>query len=241
MDNKRTLLLIDDDADIIGLLHSVFRERYQLLDAESGKEALEYWQNRPSQAIDLIILDLMLPDIEGEQLIRLFRKDSKIPIIVLTAKGSTATLVEVLDMGADDCIFKPFKSEEIKARVRTQLRRIYEDHKPEGELLRVDDLILDSERHEVRVGERMLHLPLKEFDLLHFLMTEAGRVVTKEELYMEVWGGIYLTDDNTISVHISRLRNKLREFLAEDPIETIWGVGFRFKYKPEIISRDEEG
>lgn len=233
-------MLVDDDRDIIGLLQSIFSEKYNLLTAENGKEALAHWQQRHEQPIDLIVLDLMLPDMDGERLIRFIRREADTPIIVLTAKGGTGTLVNVLDIGADDCIFKPFKAEEITARVRTQLRRLGDDKKMRGEILRAGDLSVDTDRHEVKIGRHMLHLPLKEFDLLHFLMLEACRVVTKEELYVEVWGGIFLTDDNTINVHISRLRNKLREYLPEDPIETIWGVGFRFKIKPTIEYREEE-
>lgn len=234
MINKRTLLLVDDDKDIIGLLQSIFADKYTLLTASNGREALACWHKRAETPIDLIILDLMLPDFSGEALIRSIRRDGETPIIVLTAKGGTGTLVNVLDTGADDCIFKPFKAEEITARVRTQLRRLGDDRRPKGEIIRAGNLSVDTDRHEVRAGDHSLHLPLKEFDLLHFLMLESGRVVTKEELYVEVWGGIFLTDDNTINVHISRLRNKLREHMEEDPIETIWGVGFRFKLKPSI-------
>ncbi len=234
VNEKRSLLLVDDDRDIIGLLKSIFQGKYRLLCAQNGKEALRHWQQRRERPIDLIILDLMLPDTDGEKLIRFIRREAQTPIIVLTAKGGTKTLVNVLDMGADDCIFKPFKAEEITARVRTQLRRLGGQQNFRSEILTAGDLVLDTERHEVKIKDHPLHLPLKEFDLLHFLMQEAGRVITKEELYSEVWGGVFLTDDNTINVHISRLRNKLRDYIDEDPIETIWGVGFRFTKKAEV-------
>lgn len=230
------MLLVDDDKDIIGLLRSIFAGSYRLLSAGSGRETMACWARRNEEPIDLIILDLMLPDMDGEDIIKRIRRDADTPIIVLTAKGGTTTLVNVLDMGADDCVFKPFKAEEIKARVRAQLRRPSDERraKDREEILSCGQLRVDAERHVVTANGTPIHLPLKEFDLLHFLMMEAGRVVTKEELYEAVWGDIYLTDDNTINVHISRLRNKLREFLPEDPIETIWGVGFRFKKKPKF-------
>ncbi|NCC83903.1 MAG: response regulator transcription factor [Clostridia bacterium] len=229
MSDQKTVLIVDDDKDINSLLREILQSSYGVLQAFNGVDALRLWQQRDQKPVDLFLLDLMLPDINGEELLKKIRQNSNVPIIVLTAKGDTHTLVDVLDLGADDYVSKPFKSEELLARVRAHLRRPIANHNTQGEVLCSGDLKVDTGSYEAYFGESKIHLPSKEFELLHYLMSEAGRVVTKEELYVRVWGNMFLTDDNTINVHISRLRNKLREHLEEDPIETIWGVGFRFR------------
>lgn len=229
MTDKKRILIVDDDPEINSLLKELLQDDYQCLQAFSGIDALTYWSERAKRPIDLIILDLMLPDTSGEELLRIFRGSSNVAVIVLTAKGDTHTLVDVLDLGANDYIAKPFQTAELTARIRTQLRRLLNDEQVASEVLVSGDLQIDTQTHELQIDGEKLYLPLKEFDLLTYLVREQNKVVTKEELYTAVWGTMYLTDDNTINVHISRLRNKLREYLTNDPIETIWGVGFRFR------------
>ncbi len=229
MAETKRILIVDDDPEINSLLKELLQADYTCVQAYSGIDALKHWSERARRPIDLILLDLMLPDTSGEELLKIFRAASNVPIIVLTAKGDTHTLVDVLDLGANDYIAKPFKTAELQARIRTQLRRLLNEDQVASEVLVSGDLEIDSATHELLIAGSKVYLPLKEFDLLYYLMQEQNKVVTKEELYNAVWGTMYLTDDNTINVHISRLRNKLREFLPEDPIETIWGVGFRFR------------
>lgn len=190
-----TVLIVEDDLDINNLLRD--------------------------NTANLVLLDLMLPDVSGESLISLIKESADIPIIVLTAKAEVDVLVKVLELGAQDYIAKPFDTKEVRARINKQL-----NHKTIQTLM-VGDLKLDDQTHEAFYKQHPLTLTSKEFDLLKLLMSNPKKVFTKANLYESVWQDAYFGDDNTITVHMSRLRTKLNKYSHEELIETIWGVGFK--------------
>lgn len=225
------ILIVEDDNDINLLLNDLLKSEYNTSSAFSGTEALLYFKNS-SEKFDLIILDLMLPGKNGEEVIAEIRKTSSIPIIVITAKGDTNTLVSVLEMGADDYISKPFDTREVLARIKLHLRKTNVNNIiGEGETLSFENIKIDLSSREIFVNNAPITLTQKEFDMLVMFIQEPKRVFTKEILYIIVWGDAYYGDDNTINVHISRLRSKLKEYLGKDIIETVWGVGFRLNTK----------
>lgn len=225
------ILIVEDDNDINSLLNDLLKSQYHTSSAFSGTEALLYFENS-SEKFDLIILDLMLPGKNGEEVIAQIRKTSSVPIIVITAKGDTNTLVSVLEMGADDYISKPFDTREVLARIKLHLRKTTANNMiNEGETLNFENIKIDLSSRETFVNDSPITLTQKEFDMLVMFIQEPKRVFTKEILYTIVWGDAYYGDDNTINVHISRLRSKLKEYLGKDIIETVWGVGFRLNTK----------
>lgn len=225
------ILIVEDDNDINSLLNDLLKSQYHTSSAFSGTEALLYFENS-SEKFDLIILDLMLPGKNGEEVIAQIRKTSSVPIIVITAKGDTNTLVSVLEMGADDYISKPFDTREVLARIKLHLRKTTANNMiNEGEILNFENIKIDLSSRETFVNDSPITLTQKEFDMLVMFIQEPKRVFTKEILYTIVWGDAYYGDDNTINVHISRLRSKLKEYLGKDIIETVWGVGFRLNTK----------
>lgn len=225
------ILIVEDDNDINKLLNDLLKTEYSVTSAFSGTEALMIFSNM-QEKFDLILLDLMLPGKNGEEVIKHIRKTSSVPIIVITAKGDIQTLVSVLEIGADDYISKPFDTREVKARIKTHLRKInsYSSY-TESEVLNYENIKIDLSTREISADGVQITLTQKEFDLLALFVNEPKRVFTKEILYTIVWGDAYYGDDNTINVHISRLRSKLRDYVKKDIIETVWGVGFRLNLK----------
>lgn len=216
------LLVVEDDIEINNLLRDILlSEGFTVEQAFSGSEAQLLLQLR---SYDLLILDLMLPGVSGEEIIRDLRTDSALPIIVITAKGSTDTLVKVLDLGADDYIPKPFQNKEVLARVRANLRRGAEDI---PSALTRGDIALDTETFTCSYCGEELSLTQKEFEIMKLFIQHPTKVFTKSQLYESVWKEAYFGDDNTITVHISRLRSKFKEIKEGDVIETVWGVGFK--------------
>jgi two-component system response regulator RegX3 len=197
--------------------------------ARDGVEAIAMFDVvRP----DLVLLDVMLPRLSGIDVCRELRSRSRVPIIMVTAKGGEIDTVVGLEVGADDYVTKPYRLRELVARMRAVLRRAPAlDETPSGgEVLEVGDVRLDSERHEVYVRDRSVSLPLKEFELLELLLTNAGRVLTRETLIDRVWGPHYVGDTKTLDVHVKRLRSKVED----DPsvprrITTIRGLGYKFE------------
>lgn len=225
------ILIIEDDNDINLLLNDLLKSEYNVTSAFSGTEGLLIFSSS-AEKFDLILLDLMLPGKNGEEVIQEIRKTSSIPIIVITAKGDTQTLVSVLEIGADDYISKPFDTREVKARVKSHLRKSQSPNSiTENEVLSFENLRIDLSSRELFANDIPITLTQKEFDLLVLFVSEPKRVFTKEILYTIVWGDAYYGDDNTINVHISRLRSKLKEYTQKDIIETVWGVGFRLNTK----------
>jgi two-component system response regulator RegX3 len=200
--------------------------------ARDGAEALDIFD---AVNPDLVLLDVMLPKVSGIDVCRELRSRSNVPIIMVTAKGAEIDTVVGLEVGADDYVTKPYRMRELVARMRAVLRRRpLDDAEPQAEMnlaetLRVGDVVLDSERHEVTVRGEIVQLPLKEFELLALLLLNAGRVLTRDTLIDRVWGSDYVGDTKTLDVHIKRLRSKVESDPANPVrIVTIRGLGYKF-------------
>ncbi len=220
------ILVVEDDQDINRLLCRILTDGgYDVRPAFSGSEAV-LWAEQYDY--DLVLLDLMLPGITGEEFIARMRKKRTMPIIVLSAKAGLESRVNVLRLGADDFIPKPFDNDEVLARVEAQLRRYKQFSVPGGgQVLRCGDLELDREAIRVTAGGREVPLTAREFEILSLLMSHPRKVFTREQLYESAWGGEYMGDDNTVNVHISNLRSKLSKVSDGEYIKTVWGIGFK--------------
>lgn len=223
------ILVVEDDNSINELLCTILKkEGYQVTSAFSGTEAkLRLEQGE----YDLLLLDLMLPGITGEELIDTLRKDKTIPVIVISAKTAMEDRIGVLKSGADDFISKPFDVGEVLARVQAQLRRYREfsaQEKEEHIILKYKDLVLDPETVTVTVAGNPVQLTAREFKILQLLMSYPKKVFTKENLFTHVWNEEFFGGDNTVNVHISNLRAKLAKYHeGEEYIKTVWGIGFK--------------
>jgi len=227
----QTVLLVEDEESFIDALTvGLRREGFRVVAARDGVEALAAFD---AHEPDLVLLDVMLPRMSGIDVCRQIRTKSKVPIIMVTAKGAEIDTVVGLEVGADDYVTKPYRLRELVARMRAVLRRSPGEDE-EGESLGaidVGDVRLDPERHEVWVRGDEIALPLKEFDLLHLLLANAGRVMPRELLIDRVWGHDYVGDTKTLDVHVKRLRAKIEEDPANPTrIVTIRGLGY--KYEP---------
>lgn len=221
------ILVVEDDQDINRLLCRILTDGgYDVRPAFSGSEAV-LWAEQYDY--DLVLLDLMLPGLTGEEFIARMRKKKTMPILVLSAKAGLEDRVNVLRLGADDFIPKPFDNDEVLARVEAQLRRYKQFSGPAGggAVLRCGDLELDREAVKVTAGGREVSLTAREFEILSLLMSHPKKVYTREQLYESVWGGEYMGDDNTVNVHISNLRSKLGKVSDREYIKTVWGIGFK--------------
>lgn len=228
MDNNINILVVEDDLDINNLLCKILiKEGYNIRSAYSGTEArmcMEQYEYH------LILLDLMLPGISGEEIIKHIRKIKTMPIIVISAKAEQDVKVETLRLGADDFISKPFDTNEVIARVQSQLRRymVFSKPKEKERILRHKDLILNRDTVEVTLDGKPVILTAREFCILELLMANPNKVFTKSNLFEHVWNEEFLGDDNTINVHISNLRSKLSKIKPNDEyIHTVWGIGFK--------------
>jgi two-component system response regulator MtrA len=217
-------MVVDDDQDLAEMLGIVLTSSGFDVDLVGrGDEALEVFRNNPP---DLVLLDVMLPGIDGIEVCRLIRKESMVPIVMLSAKGETQDIVRGLEAGADDYMQKPFRDKaELIARIRTRLRRTNADVTG---LLTIGDLTIDVTAHEVRRGTTLIQLTRLEFDLLVALAKDPGRVFTRDALLSEVWGYRQTTDTRLVNVHVQRLRSKI-EHDAEHPeiVMTVRGVGYK--------------
>lgn len=228
MNENVNILVVEDDVDINNLLCKILsKEGYSIRPAFSGSEAklcLEHYD------FQLIILDLMLPAVSGEELISQIRQAKTMPIIVISAKLGQDAKIEALKLGADDFISKPFDVKEVLARVEAQLRRymVFSNVKEKQKVLKYKDLVLDPEAVEVRVKGQLINLTAREFAILELMMSHPNKVFTKANLFEHVWNEEFLGDDNTINVHISNLRSKLAKIDPDtEYIRTIWGIGFK--------------
>lgn len=228
MNNK--ILIIEDDSDINDLLSEILsREGYEVTKAYSGSEG-KLWIN--SNDYDLILLDLMLPGITGENLIEEIRKIKVMPIIVISAKTSKEDKISVLRLGADDFIAKPFDIEEVIARVEAQLRRYtkFSTSISSSDDITYKNLYLNKESHEVYVNSELINLTLREYSILELLLTNPKKVFTRANIFESVWKSEFLGDDNTVNVHVSNLRSKLNNADKDtEYIQTVWGIGFKLK------------
>jgi len=224
---KSKILIVEDDEEINNLIfHALKKEDYDIVQAFDGKDALKKYNN----TFQLIILDLMLPYIDGIEVLRKIRETSTLPIIILSAKDEEADRITCLSMGADDYMIKPFSMRELTARVKAQLRRCiyYNRTNTKNSILQYEELTLDISNHTVFKKDKKINLTPKEFELLKFFLKNPDRVFTKAQIFNGVWENDYLHDDNTVMVHIKRLRTKIED----DPnnpkyIVTVWGIGYK--------------
>ncbi len=225
MNSKQKILIVDDDKHIAELISLYLeKEGYETKEAYDGREAIkEIGAIKP----DLVILDLMLPGMDGYQVCAEVRKTSNVPIIMLTAKGETFDKVLGLELGADDYIVKPFDSKELVARVKAVLRRYEPKQQDDANILRFPNLEINISNYSVTYHEKSLEFPPKEFELLFYLAEHPNRVFTREQLLDQIWGYEYIGDTRTVDVHVKRIREKLNQ---EDEwgILTVWSVGYKF-------------
>jgi DNA-binding response OmpR family regulator len=219
----QTVLVVEDEGSIASFVALYLKNAgYSVKAAATGQEALAQASSvQPS----MIILDLMLPDIDGIEVCRRIRKSSDVPILMLTARDEDVDKIIGLEVGADDYLTKPFNPRELVARVKSVLRRSAPERRPaESRVIRHGDLAIDAGRREVTVGDREVQLAPKEFDLLWELLDHRGLVLTRDQLLERVWGYTFAGDTRTVDVHVRQLRRKLGD---ASPIVTVWGVGYK--------------
>lgn len=222
------ILIVDDDRDLSQMVYAILgRQGFECMDVPNGLSALSAEKDFHP---DLIVLDIMLPDINGIDVCRRLRRRTTVPIIMLTALDDEIDIVVGLEAGADDYIAKPFKPREMLARVRAQLRRTgeYAAAAAEGERMEFPGLVIDAGRHEILVNGEPVAFTPKEFELLHYLARRDGRVVERETLLEQIWGYNSSIDSRTLDVHIRRVRAKTQEDEPPKRIVTVPGIGYKF-------------
>ncbi len=226
MDKKIEILIVEDDNDINKLLSDMVDiSGYNSKSAYSGTEALIYLKENE---FDMILLDLMIPGINGEELLEKIRQNYSMPIIVISAKYDKNTKIDMLKSGADDFISKPFDIDETIARIVSNLRRYKLSSKQVSEkILIVNEIKINKDTRDVFINDNSINLTSREFSLLELFVTNPKKVFTKSNLFESVWKEEYMGDDNTISVHISNLRNKISKYANSDYIKTVWGIGYK--------------
>ncbi len=229
MKDKQSIMVVDDDPHIAQLIELLLtKEGYEVTTVGRGDEAVTAFRKNPPS---LILLDIMLPGMDGWQVCRAIRQTSTIPIIMLTAKDETFDKVLGLELGADDYITKPFENKELVARVKAVLRRAG-GGEAEKDALSFPSLSISLEKYEVYFQGKLVEMPPKELEVLYYLASHPNRVFTREQLLEQVWGFEFFGDSRTVDVHIKRLREKLvgsEEFGWQ--IKTVWGVGYKFEVK----------
>ena len=234
MASKQKIMIVDDDNNIAELISLYLtKECFETLIVNDGEDALKKYQEFEP---NLILLDLMLPGIDGYQVCREVRANSQIPIIMLSAKGEVFDKVLGLELGADDYMIKPFDSKELVARVKAVLRRYQqpitrEDSKlpPDSKVVEYKDLVINQTNYSVLYKGQSVEMPPKELELLYFLASSPNQVFTREQLLDHIWGYEYVGDTRTVDVHIKRLREKIKPHKEWD-IKTVWGIGYKFEY-----------
>ncbi len=235
MAEKQRILIVDDDANIAELISLyLMKECYETMIVGDGEEALKVF---PEFKPNLVLLDLMLPGIDGYQVCRELRASSQVPVIMLSAKGEIFDKVLGLELGADDYMIKPFDSKELVARVKAVLRRYQAAPAPapssteqQGEYVEYPDLIVNLTNYSVIYMGHSVELPPKEQELLYFLAASPNQVFTREQLLDHIWGYEYIGDTRTVDVHIKRLREKIKDHNSW-AITTVWGIGYKFEVK----------
>ncbi len=227
MTNK--VLIVDDDENIVELIRLYLeKEGFETVTANNGVKAVELFK---SEAPSIVILDVMMPEMDGWQVCREIRRVSNIPIIMLTAKGETFDKVLGLELGADDYMVKPFETKELTARVKAVLRRSETKETSAEKELVFPKLTINLSNYELKLNGEIIEVPPKELELLYFLASNPNRVFTREQLLEEVWGFDYFGDSRTVDVHIKRLREKLENVEANWQLKTVWGVGYKFEVR----------
>ena len=223
------VLIVDDDEHIVELIKLYMdKEGFDTVTANNGKKAVELFK---SEAPAIVILDVMMPEMDGWQVCREIRRVSNIPIIMLTAKGETFDKVLGLELGADDYMVKPFEPKELLARVKAVLRRSDTKKKKKKKEIVFPNLTINLSNYELKINGNIVEVPPKELELLYFLASNPNRVFTREQLLEEVWGFDYFGDSRTVDVHIKRLREKLEGVEANWQLKTVWGVGYKFEVR----------
>lgn len=235
MAEKQRILIVDDDANIAELISLyLMKECYETMIVGDGEEALKRF---PDFKPNLVLLDLMLPGMDGYQVCRELRTSSQVPIIMLSAKGEIFDKVLGLELGADDYMIKPFDSKELVARIKAVLRRYQaspaaavSEPKQQGEYVEYPDLIVNLTNYSVIYKGHSIEMPPKELELLYFLASSPNQVFTREQLLDHIWGYEYIGDTRTVDVHIKRLREKIKDH-GNWAITTVWGIGYKFEVK----------
>lgn len=221
---SKKILIVEDDGNIRELLRLYLeREGYEITEAANGEEGVELWRKINP---DMILLDVMMPIMDGWQVCKIIRKESKVPIIIMTAKGETFDKVNGLEMGADDYIVKPLEMREVIARVRAIFRRLAPE---DSGKISFDKLTVDKQAYDLIVNGKRVDAPPKEIELLYFLASNPNRVFTRAQLLDDVWGFDYFGDTRTVDVHVKRLREKLEGVSDKWDLKTVWGVGYKFE------------
>ncbi len=224
------ILVSDDDKNICELLRLYLeKEGYEVSVANDGTQAIAKFN---AESPDMVLLDIMMPGLDGWQVCREIRKKSNCPIIMITAKGETFDKVLGLELGADDYVVKPFDTKEIVARIKAVMRRTGKNTS-EGDVkeVRYDKLVVNMTKYELKVDGKIVDTPPKELELLYHLASNPNRVYTRDQLLDEVWGFEYYGDSRTVDVHIKRLREKLEGVSDQWSLKTVWGVGYKFEVK----------
>ena len=222
------VLVVEDEQSLREpLVFMLEKEGYDVIEAENGEIAIQKFQ---AEGADVILLDLMMPKLDGNQVCKQIRLSSNVPIIMLTAKDSEVDKVVGLEIGADDYVTKPYSTRELLARMKAVLRRNIEPAVEADSVLVAGELMLDSDRHQVTLSGKTIAFPLKEFELLELLMENVNRVLTRGQIIDRVWGANYFGDTKTLDVHIKRLRSKIEEDPARPKyIQTVRGLGYKFE------------
>lgn len=238
---RKTILLVDDEPDIVDLLKLFLEKEFDVLEAHDGQAAVELFSRH---SVDLAVIDIMMPHLDGFQLLQWIRRHSKLPVIVVSAKNQETDKIAGLGLGADDFITKPFSPLEVVARIQAQLRRTYEFNDPtpaltepgaEAAETRLGELRLDHEACILYKQGEPITLSAIEYKLLKLFMSKPGRIYTKKQIFENVWSDPYIADDNTIMVQISRLRDKIEDSPREPfYVKTVRGLGYRFAKKDEL-------
>ncbi|HEX3077320.1 MAG TPA: response regulator transcription factor [Lachnospiraceae bacterium] len=236
MAEKQKILIVDDDTNIAELISLyLLKECFDTLIVNDGEEAIDKFQ---SYQPNLILLDLMLPGIDGYEVCREIRRTSSVPIIMLSAKGEIFDKVLGLELGADDYIIKPFDSKELVARVKAVLRRFHPVQEPvqtttvkqTGDYVEYPDLVVNQSNYSVTYYGNNIDMPPKELELFYFLASHPNQVFTREQLLDHIWGYEYIGDTRTVDVHIKRLREKIKDHVSWS-LTTVWGIGYKFEVK----------
>jgi len=222
------ILVVEDEASFSDALSYVLtKEGYEVVVADTGDGAISSYDKGGA---DLVLLDLMLPGLSGTEVCRQLRSRSNVPIIMLTAKDTEVDKVVGLELGADDYVTKPYSKAELVARIKAVMRRQSDLAQPSDQILQAGPVRIDVERHQVIINNEAIALPLKEFELLEYLIRNSGRVLTRGQLIDRVWGSDYFGDTKTLDVHIKRLRAKIENDPANPVyIQTIRGLGYKFE------------
>ncbi len=223
------IMIVDDDLNICELLRLyIEKEGFSVVTANDGESAVKMFER---ESPDLVLLDIMLPKLDGWQVCREIRKTSQCPIIMLTAKGEVFDKVLGLELGADDYMVKPFEAKEVIARIRAVLRRTGKNEEPAVKQVQWDKLSINLTNYELKVDGVQVDTPPKELELLYHLASNPNRVFTRDQLLDEVWGFDYYGDSRTVDVHVKRLREKIDGVSDKWELKTVWGVGYKFEVR----------